>query len=63
MRIEKSLCDICGNEITNEHPTRVEHQEYGVRNYRGYRKVHTYDICGKCKVKLPDLFKALKEVK
>ena len=57
MRIEKSLCDICGNEITKVHPTRIEHQEYGVHNYRAYRKVRTYDICDECKVKLPDLSK------
>ena len=63
MRIEKHICDICGTEITKSHPPRVECQEY-VRdpNYRGYKKVNTYDVCSECEVKLPDLFKALKEV-
>lgn len=63
MKIEKCLCDICGNEIADSHPLRMELQEY-TKGYRPcYKKVKTYEICDECQGKLPDLFKALKGVK
>lgn len=61
MKIEKIICDICGREITEPHPTRVEQQAYfHERNFRGYKKAVSYEICDDCVTKLPDLFKALK---
>ena len=64
MKIEKRLCDVCGDEITEPHPTRLERHEYAKEQYRPcYKRVDTYDICDKCCSKLPDLFKALKEDK
>lgn len=64
MKIEKTICDICGNEITESHPTRLERQEYDKTTYRpAYKKVSAYDICKECGSKLNNLFKNLKEGK
>ena len=64
MKIEKRLCDICGNEIAKRHPTRIERHEYSKEQYRpSYKKVGIYDICDNCCSNLPELFKALKEDK
>ena len=64
MLINRIICDICGEEITESHPTRMEHQEYHNNDLRpSYKKVRTYEICDKCKSQLPNLFKALKEDK
>jgi hypothetical protein len=64
MKIEKMICDICGNEITESHPTRLERQEYDKTScHPAYKKVGTYDICKECDSKLNSLFKDLKEGK
>lgn len=64
MKIEKSICDICGEEITESHPTRLEQQEYDKKDYRPhYKRVRTYDICKSCCAKLSDIFKGAQEVK
>ena len=61
MKIEKIICDICGEEITESHPTRMEQHEYDKSGFKSvYKKIKTYEICDKCEPQLPNLFKALK---
>ena len=50
------LCDRCGGEIEEEHPTRIQIQEYDYSESKsygryaiGYRTNQTIHLCEKCK--------------
>jgi hypothetical protein len=59
MKVEKIVCDICGEVITAKHPLKISVMEYSEKPPKGYRKKNTLDICEKCEQNLP---KILKEV-
>ena len=64
MRIEKTICDVCGGDIETAHPMRIEILEYAVENYPPmYKKAARFDVCKNCLCKVADLFAAAKEAK
>ena len=64
MKIEKRICDVCGAEIADLHPTRFDRVEYVTESRKSlYKKVESYDVCTPCCDKLIDTFKTTKEGK
>ncbi len=64
MKIEKTVCDICGGDIKIPHPMRIEVLEYAIENYPPmYKKAARFDVCDSCLGKVGELFKAAKEGK
>ena len=71
MKINKHICDICGNEIQEEHPLRLAVQEYTVTESekwngkkitnKSYKNCSIYDICSKCATYMPNLLKGLND--
>lgn len=71
MKIEKRVCDVCGEAITEAHPLRLAVQEYAItetqtwngktKTNKSYKNINTYDICDKCAAYMPKLLRGLKD--
>lgn len=70
MKIEKRLCDVCGDAIKEAHPLRLAVQEYVTtetatwngksKTNKSYKNCSVYDICSKCATYMPNLLRGLK---
>lgn len=71
MKIEKHVCDVCGEVIQDAHPLRLAVQEYvatekeswngKIKTSKSYKNCSVYDICNKCATYMPKLLKNLRD--